>query len=117
MNANTRKALYALIPLIITALVAYGIVTGVTGVLWGNVAVMTVGFAYAASRATGNRLLDPTVRRAAYVLLPGVVALIGGYWSIDVGLWSALILGILGAVYAIANVDPDDTGTDPDDAP
>lgn len=104
MNNNMRKALYALVPVVIAMLTAYGVVTQQLGVLWANVAVLVIGFAYAASKATGNRFLDPEVRRALYVAIPGVVALVGGYFSIDVGLITSLVLAILGAVMATLNV-------------
>lgn len=113
MNANSRKALYALIPLIITMLTAYGVLTDALGALWLNVATLAVGLGYAASKATGNRLLDPGVRRALYVLIPAAVALVGGYISIDAALWTSLILGVLGACLAVLNVDPDEQ-LDPD---
>lgn len=90
------------------ALTAYGIFTDNLGVLWGNVATLTVGFAFAASRATGDRFGDPEVRRALYVLVPAVVALIGGYFSVDVALWTSLAMAILGAALAWRNVDPDE---------
>lgn len=108
MNDNLRKALYAAIPIIVGALTTYGILTAQLGVVWANVAVQVVGFAYAASRATGNRFLDPAVRRAGYVLLPSIVALIGGYWSIDVALWTSVVTAIAGAIVATMNVDPDE---------
>ena len=108
MTPTMRKALYGLIPLVVAALTAYGIFTDDLGVLWGNVATLTVGFAYAASRATGDRFGDPEVRRALYVLVPAVVALIGGYWSVDVALWTSLAMAILGGALAGLNVDPDE---------
>ena len=108
MTPTMRKALYGLIPLVVAALTAYGIFTDDLGVLWGNVATLTVGFAFAASRATGDRFGDPEVRRALYVLVPAVVALIGGYWSVDVALWTSLAMAILGAALAGLNVDPDE---------
>ena len=111
MTPAMRKALYGLIPLVVAALTAYGIFTDDLGVLWGNVATLTVGFAYAASRATGDRFGDPEVRRALYVLVPAVVALIGGYWSVDVALWTSLAMAILGAALAGLNVDPDEQNT------
>ena len=108
MNANSRKALYALIPIIITMLTAYGVLTDALGVLWLNVLTLMVGLGYAAANATGNRLMNPEVRRALYVLIPAAVALVGGYISIDAGLWSSLVLSILGACLAVLNVDPDE---------
>lgn len=108
MTPTMRKALYGLIPLVVAALTAYGIFTDNLGVLWGNVATLTVGFAFAASRATGDRFGDPEVRRALYVLVPAVVALIGGYFSVDVALWTSLAMAILGAALAWRNVDPDE---------
>lgn len=108
MSASTRKALYGLIPVTVTLLTAYGILTDSLAVLWANVATMAVGFAYAASRATGTRVLDPEVRRALYVLVPAVVALVGGYVSLDVGLWTSLVMAVLGAALAGVNVDPDE---------
>lgn len=110
MNDNMRKALYALVPVVIAMLTAYGLVTEQLGVLWANVAVLVIGFAYAASKATGDRFLDPELRRALYVMVPGVVALIGGYFSIDVGLWTSLVVAILGAIMATKNVpEPGET--------
>lgn len=106
MSDNMRKALYALVPILVAVFTTYGILTQQLGVLWANVLAMLIGFAYAASKATGNRLLDPQVRRALYVLLPSVVALLGGYFSLDVGLWTSVVLSIMGAVVAIWNVDP-----------
>ena len=103
MTPTMRKALYGLIPLVVAALTTYGIFTDNLGVLWGNVTTLTVGFAFAASRATGDRFGDPEVRRALYVLVPAVVALIGGYWSVDVALWTSLAMAILGAALAGLN--------------
>lgn len=122
MSATTRKALYGLIPAAVALLTAYGILTSTLAVLWGNVATLAVGFGYAASRATGNRFGDPEVRRYLYVLAPAVVALIGGYVSLDVALWTSLVLAVLGAALAGLNVDPDeqagaDAGLDIIDAP
>lgn len=108
MSANLRKGLYGLIPVVVVALTTYGILTDTLAVLWANVATLAVGLGYAASRATGNRLLDPEVRRALYVLVPAAVALIAGYVSIDAALWSSLVLAILGAALAMVNVDPDE---------
>lgn len=108
MSDNTRKALYGLIPAIVALLIAYGLLTSTRAVLWGNVAVLAIGFGYAASRATGNRFGDPQVRRYLYVLAPAIVTLIGGYWSLDVGLWTSLVMAILGAALAGLNVDPDE---------
>lgn len=117
MPATLRKALYTLVPVIVTALTAYGLLTEQLGVLWANVLTLAIGFGYAASRATGNRLLNPEVRRAAYVLIPAIVALAGGYWSLDVGLWTSVVLALLGAGYAVANVDPDQPTDTPTTAP
>ena len=128
MSATTRKALYGLIPAAVALLTAYGILTSTLAVLWGNVATLAVGFGYAASRATGTRFGDPEVRRYLYVLAPAVVALIGGYVSLDVALWTSLVLAVLGAALAGLNVDPDeqnggeglavlDQGADEDDSP
>ena len=108
MSASLRKAFYALVPIIVAALTTYGLLTEQLGVLWANVLTLAIGCGYAASRATGDRLLAPEVRRAAYVLIPAIVALVGGYVSLDTGLWTSLVLGILGSVYAVANVDPDE---------
>ncbi|MFT4225298.1 hypothetical protein [Micropruina sp.] len=108
MSNNTRKALYGLIPTVVTLLTVYGVLTSNLGVLWANVATLAVGFGYAASRATGHRFGDPEVRRALYVLVPAGVALVGGYVSLDVGLWTSLVMGILGAALAGLNVDPDE---------
>lgn len=108
MSANLRKALYGVVPILVAVFTGYGLLTNQLGVLWANVLTMAIGFAYAASRATGNKLLDPEVRRAGYVLVPAVVALIGGYYSLDVALWTSLILAILGACLAVLNVDPDE---------
>ena len=113
MSENLRKALYALIPAVVAVLTAYGVITDSLAVLWASVATIAVGFAYAASRATGNRFLDPEVRRGLYVLAPAVVALVGGYVALDVGLWSSLAVAILGAGLAIGNVDPDVPVYDP----
>lgn len=112
MSANTRKALYGLIPAVVTLLTVYGVLTDNLAVLWANVATLTLGFAYAASRASGNRFGDPEVRRALYVLVPAGVALIGGYVSLDVGLWTSLVMAVLGAALAGLNVDPDEQDGD-----
>jgi hypothetical protein len=117
MSATLRKGLYGLIPAVVLVLTVYGVLTDSLGVLWANVATLAVGFAYAASRATGNRLLDPEVRRCLYVLVPAAVALIGGYLSIDVGLWSSLAAAILGAGLAVWNVNPDEQAAADEDAP
>lgn len=108
MTPTVRKALYGLIPAVVTLLTVYGVLTDNLAVLWGNVATLTIGFAYAASRATGDRFGDPEVRRALYVLAPAAVALVGGYISIDVALWTSLVMAVLGAALAGLNVDPDE---------
>lgn len=108
MTANTRKALYGLIPVVVTLLTVYGVLTSNLAVLWANVATLAIGFGYAASRATGHRFGDPEVRRALYVLVPAAVALVGGYVSLDVGLWTSLAMAVLGAALAGLNVDPDE---------
>lgn len=116
MSASLRKSLYGLVSVIVAALVSYGLLTDNLGVLWVNVLTLAVGFAYAASRATGDRLLEPSVRRAGYVLAPAVVALVGGYVALDVGLWTSLVLAFIGSGYAIANVDPDEPLADDSDS-
>ncbi len=108
MTPNTRKALYGLIPAVVTLLTVYGVLTSNLAVQWANVATLTIGFGYAASRATGHRFGDPEVRRALYVLVPASVALVGGYVSLDVGLWTSLVMAVLGAGLAGLNVDPDE---------
>ncbi|MFT3971686.1 MAG: hypothetical protein QM695_15780 [Micropruina sp.] len=108
MSANTRKALYGLIPAVIALLTVYGVLTSNLAVLWANVATLAVGLGYAASRATGDRFGDPEVRRALYVLVPAGVALVGGYVSLDIGLWTSLVMAVLGAALAGLNVDPDE---------
>lgn len=108
MSDNMRKAIYSAVGIVVIVLTSYGVISQQQGVLWGNVAIMTLGFAYAASRATGNRLLDPGVRRALYVLAPAIVGLIGGYWNIDVALWTSLVLAVFGVLLAIFNVDPEE---------
>lgn len=108
MNENMRKALYALVPVVVLLLTTYGVLNQQQGVLWVNVLTMAIGFAYAASKATGSKWLDSSVRRAVYVLIPAVASLVGGYFSIDVGMWTSVALAILGAVFALANIDPDE---------
>ena len=108
LTANVRKALYGLIPAVILALTTYGVLTQTRAVLWTNVLTLAVGLGYAAAKATGNRLLDPGVRRSIYVLLPAIVALVGGYVSLDVGLWTSVATAVLASILAIWNVDPDE---------
>lgn len=106
MSANMRKALYNLVPIIVAALSAWGVLTQQTAALWLNVLTLIVGLGYAASKATGNRFGDPEVRRWLYVAAPAVVALVGGYFPLDVSLMSSLVVAILGAALATLNVDP-----------
>ena len=112
MTATMRKALYNLLPVIVAALSAWGVLTQTTAALWLNVATLAVGLGYAASKATGNRLLDPEVRRYVYVLLPAVVALLGGYVPLNAALLSSLVLAVAGAALAVLNVDPDEQTAD-----
>jgi hypothetical protein len=106
MTDNLRKALYTLISVAVLALTAAGVLTQQQGVVWANVGVLAIGFAYAASRARNNLLLDASVRRAGYVLLPAIIALIAAYWSIDVALWTSVATALVGTWVAIYNIDP-----------
>ena len=106
MSENMKKALYSLISVAVLALTAAGVITTQEGVVWANVAVLAVGFAYAASQARNDAFLNATVRRAGYVLVPAIIALVAQYWSIDVALWTSVATAFLGTFVAIFNIDP-----------
>lgn len=106
MTENMKKALYSAISVAVLALTAAGVITAQEGVVWANVAVLAVGFAYAASQAKNNAFLSATVRRAGYVLVPAIIALVAQYWSIDIALWTSVATAVLGTFVAIFNIDP-----------
>lgn len=108
MTANLRKALFAAIPIIVSAIAAWGYTTQAQAALLGTTLTATVGFAWALSRATGNRLLDAGVRRALYAMIVAAIATVGGWAAFDVALISSIIMSAVGAVLAIWNVDPDE---------
>lgn len=108
MNANTRKALFAAIPIVVGSIAAWGYITQTQSALLGTTLTAAVGFAWALSRATGNRFLDAGVRRAMYALIIATIATVGGWVAFDAALVTSIIMAILGALLAIWNVDPDE---------
>ncbi len=108
MTANLRKALFAAIPIVVTAIAAWGYITQDQAALLGTTLTATVGFAWTLSRATGHRLLDAGVRRALYALIIAAIATAGGWAAFDVALVTSIIMAGVGAVLAIWNVDPDE---------
>lgn len=108
MTANLRKALFAAIPIVVSAIAAWGYTSQAQAALLGTTLTTTVGFAWALSRATGNRLLDAGVRRALYALIIATIATAGGWATFDVALVTSIALAVVGAILAIWNVDPDE---------
>ncbi|MGV8846361.1 phage holin [Tessaracoccus sp.] len=108
MSDNTRRALYALVPTALTLLAFYGLVTGPQSVAIGQDALLVIGVLYAALNAHGNRLLDPTTRRAIYLLIGAIptTLLAYGFHASAITMWGNVVLGLLFSVLSILNVVP-----------
>lgn len=106
-TADLRAALYALLPIISTLLVTYGVLDEAKVALWAGVATAILGPVIAAAQA---RTVS-SFRTAFYALAAAVQAVVVGYGLVtdaQVGVWIPLVTALVGATaggVAVANTD------------
>lgn len=105
--ADIRAALYALLPIVSTLLVTYGVVDEAKAALWAGVVTAILGPVIAAVQA---RTVS-SFRTAFYGLAAAVQAVVVGYGLVtdaQIGVWMPLVTALVGAAaggVAVANVD------------
>lgn len=105
--ADLRAALYALLPIVSTLLVTYGVLDEAKAALWAGVATAVLGPVIAAVQA---RTVS-SFRAAFYALGAAVQAVVVGYGLVtdaQVGVWMPLVTALVGATaggVAVANTD------------
>jgi hypothetical protein len=110
--ADLRAALYALLPIVSTLLVTYGVLDETKAALWAGVATAVLGPVIAAVQA---RTLS-SFRTAFYALAAAVQAVVVGYGIVtdaQIGVWMPLVTALVGAAaggVAVANTDTSSAG-------
>ncbi|WP_367582271.1 hypothetical protein [Tsukamurella tyrosinosolvens] len=105
--ADLRAALYALLPIVSTLLVTYGVLDETKAALWAGVATAVLGPVIAAVQA---RTVS-SFRTAFYALAAAVQAVVVGYGIVtdaQIGVWMPLVTALVGAAagsVAVANTD------------
>ncbi|CAM3483809.1 hypothetical protein [Tsukamurella hominis] len=110
--ADLRAALYALLPIVSTLLVTYGVLDETKAALWAGVATAVLGPVIAAVQA---RTVS-SFRTAFYALAAAVQAVVVGYGIVtdaQIGVWMPLVTALVGAAagsVAVANTDTSSAG-------
>lgn len=105
--ADVRAALYALLPIISTLLVGYGVFTADKAQLWVALVTVILGPVIAAF----NARTVSTIRTAFYALLTAAQALVVGYGlttNAAIDYWMPLVVALVGGAagsVAVANTD------------
>lgn len=105
--ADLRAAAYALLPIVSTLLVTYGVLDETKAALWAGVATAVLGPVIAAAQA---RTVS-AFRTGFYALAAAVQAVVVGYGIVtdaQIGVWMPLVTALVGAAaggVAVANTD------------
>lgn len=105
--ADVRAALYALLPIVSTLLVGYGVLTADKATLWGALVTAVLGPVIAAAQTHSVS----AIRTAFYAVLGAAQAVVVGYGlttDLQFARWMPLVValvGIAGSTVAVANTD------------